>query len=78
MNNDIAGTFFFNELDPEDAIKGSRDLIGLQHIWSYFTRKLMLWGSGGRPSKSTNTSRGGKSAVGRECTQSEKDRRELP
>src|SRR6266576_192184 len=37
----LEGTFFFTEVDPEIALKESRDPLGLQPIWSHFGRKLV-------------------------------------
>lgn len=37
----LEGTFFFTEVDPEVALKDSRDPLGFQPIWSYFGRKLV-------------------------------------
>jgi hypothetical protein len=33
--------FFFTSLDPRAAVKGSRDPLGLQPIWSHFGRKVI-------------------------------------
>jgi len=35
------GTFFFTEVDPEAALKDSRDPLGFQPVWSHFGRKLV-------------------------------------
>ncbi len=35
------GIFFFTDVDPEAALKDSRDPLGLQPIWSHFGRKLV-------------------------------------
>lgn len=37
----IEGSFFFTEVDPEVALKDSRDPLGFQPIWSHFGRKLV-------------------------------------
>jgi hypothetical protein len=37
----LEGTFFFTEVDPEVALKDSRDPLGFQPIWSHFGRKLV-------------------------------------
>jgi len=37
----IEGSFFFTEVDPEVALKDSRDLTTVTTIWSHFGRKLV-------------------------------------
>jgi hypothetical protein len=37
----IEGSFFFTDVDPEVALKDSRDPLGFQPIWSHFGRKLV-------------------------------------
>jgi len=37
----MEGAFFFTEVDPEVALKESRDPLGFQPIWSHFGRKLV-------------------------------------
>jgi hypothetical protein len=35
------GSFFFTDVDPEVALKNSRDPLGFQPLWSHFGRKLI-------------------------------------
>ena len=35
------GSFFFTDVDPEVALKDSRDPLGFQPLWSHFGRKLV-------------------------------------
>jgi hypothetical protein len=37
----IEGSFFFTDVDPEVALKDSRDPLGFQPLWSHFGRKLV-------------------------------------
>lgn len=37
----IEGSFFFTDVDPEVALKDSRDFLCFQPLWSYFGHKLV-------------------------------------
>src|SRR3954468_8574452 len=38
---DVSTSFFFTEIDPRAAIKGSRDPIGAQAVWAGLGRELI-------------------------------------